>query len=259
MWSPSFVTMMSLPTHTSCDLCLTSFPTPWRSPYFSNSKLLYLSIRTTSLLDILLPSLFKDSLPFYKDNLPSGRSPYFSTQTLFTSLLGPPPFLTLSLTSPYTSLSQRSHSTWPTLVSRLTFPLHDILFTSSITFSLVRTLTPRHTLYFHTVTIIHTLPYVSRQSLLYILCQRWRRTSLRLHCLLSYLLAPKPLTCKQLLSHGCPLSPPCRPPGCPAWQYLQYSQHHHGAPHPILVPEIQSKIYISQINYVHVLIQLIRM
>jgi len=47
----------------------------------------------------------------------------------------------------------------------------------------------------------HALPYVSRQSLLYILCQRRRRTSLRLHCLLIYLLAPKSLTCKHLLSH----------------------------------------------------------
>ena len=46
----------------------------------------------------------------------------------------------------------------------------------------------------------HTLPYVSRQSLLYILCQRWWRTSLHLHWLLTYLLAPKsPLTCKPLL------------------------------------------------------------
>jgi len=38
----------------------------------------------------------------------------------------------------------------------------------------------------------HMLPYVSRQSLLYILCQRWRRTSLCLPWLLIYLLAPKP-------------------------------------------------------------------
>ena len=41
-------------------------------------------------------------------------------------------------------------------------------------------------------------------------------------------------------------------------QYLKYSQHHNGAPHRILAPKIQSKIYISQLNYVHVLIQLLR-
>jgi len=37
-------------------------------------------------------------------------------------------------------------------------------------------------------------------------------------------------------------------------QYLKYSQYHNGAPHCILAPKIQSKINISQLNYVHVLI-----
>jgi len=41
------------------------------------------------------------------------------------------------------------------------------------------------------------------------------------------------------------------------WGYLKYSQYHNGVPHCILVPKIQSKINISQLNYVHVLIQLL--
>jgi len=156
---------------------------------------LYLSIRTTSLLDVLLTSLLKGSLPFYKDNLPSGRSPYFPTQRLFTSPLGPPPFLTLSLTSLYTSLSQRSHST-PSLYDPL---LLAALYSHSTTFLLLlpyitisqNSHSTTHSLLPYSY-LSHTLPYVSRQSLLYILWQRRRRTSLRLHCLLIYLLAPKP-------------------------------------------------------------------
>jgi len=79
--------------HVTCAL----LPFPLHDALFTSLiQSLYLSIRTTSLLDVLLTSLLKPSLPFYKDNLPSGRSPYFPIQRLFNSLLGPPHFLTLS-------------------------------------------------------------------------------------------------------------------------------------------------------------------
>jgi len=82
-WQPSFITMMSLPTHTSCDLCLTSIPTPWHSlqcsihnPYcysptphhtlhFPTQIISLYSHSTTSLYDqLLLVTLYSHSTTF---------------------------------------------------------------------------------------------------------------------------------------------------------------------------------------------------
>ena len=82
-----------------------------------------------------------------------------------------------SLLLQYTPLSQHSHSMTHSL-------LPNTLYLSQSSHSTTHSLLPYSDL-------SHTLPYVSRQSLLYILCQRWRRTSLHLPWLLIYLLTPK--------------------------------------------------------------------
>ena len=136
-----------------------------------------------------------------------------------------------SLLPPYIPISQNSHST---------------------THSQLLSLLPYSYL-------SHTLPYVSRQSLLYIQCQRQWRTSLHLHWLLTYLLAPKSLlTCKPLLPHlthyiqpysplqPSPITLPCNNAFCLLTVLLLTNGNPCILSHPVIMVDIIVLVMLSE-------------